>query len=128
MHIINGPRGSGKTHYLIDWYLQDPENRGIIAGRGNEHSIHARIADLGVFVPPGSILGHPKLSDVQGNVRDWAIDDFDMFFLREFQYLKWIGPCTTTMGHVILPGPLSPEELTRVITSLYTTLEVARGI
>lgn len=96
MFVYLSGRREGKTKLIIDWFFEDPENRGIIvhsvkARERMMRDLHQRFALQGREVTPGwlnrHVMGVESVTD--GAVRawpyKWAIDDLDMILERLFR-------------------------------------------
>jgi hypothetical protein len=99
MRIVAGERGEGKSHYVAQWWLQDPENRGVLCSDGQRATI-LRMQILDLLDPearkdPGflRILTHNVVGEVVhpnvGRPRDfrWVVDDFESVLYRALGFV-----------------------------------------
>lgn len=95
LDIIATPRGGGKTEALIRWFLEDPDNRGILVHSGAYAgylwvTIQERAEDR--FIPASAVQVFGRR--LHGTRRTWAIDNLDVCLQN---YVPQVGPVTVNV-------------------------------
>lgn len=94
MQLISLGRGQGKTALTLQWFLVDPENRGILTASYQEAERLRRLAQQQMQTPLPQNAIIPFGSDnIRGQRRQWAIDNLDLILSVQVGH---VGPITYT--------------------------------